>query len=42
MGSGNCPRTQAERGSLADVEKFARRLFQPLWRLDFLAMALNR
>jgi hypothetical protein len=29
-------------GSLADVEKFARRLFQARWRLDFLAMALNR
>ena len=32
----------SQRGSLADVEKFARRLFQALWRLDFLAMALNR
>jgi SAM-dependent methyltransferase len=30
------------RGSVADVEKFARKLFQALWRLDFLAMALNR
>jgi SAM-dependent methyltransferase len=29
------------RGSAADVEKFARRLFQALWRLDFLAMALS-
>jgi SAM-dependent methyltransferase len=29
------------RGSAADVEKFARKLFQALWRLDFLAMALN-
>jgi SAM-dependent methyltransferase len=29
------------RGSLADVEKFGRRLFQALWRLDFLTMALN-
>jgi SAM-dependent methyltransferase len=29
------------RGSVADVEKFARRLFQALWRLDFLAMAVN-
>jgi SAM-dependent methyltransferase len=28
------------RGSLTEVEKFARRLFQALWRLDFLAMAL--
>jgi SAM-dependent methyltransferase len=32
----------SSRGGLADVEKFARRLFQALWRLDFLAMALNR
>jgi hypothetical protein len=32
----------SSRGSLADVEKFARKLFQALWRLDFLAMALNR
>jgi SAM-dependent methyltransferase len=30
----------SSRGSLADVEKFARKLFQALWRLDFLAMAL--
>lgn len=29
------------RGSVANVEKFARKLFQALWRLDFLAMALN-
>jgi SAM-dependent methyltransferase len=29
------------RGSVADVEKFACKLFQALWRLDFLAMALN-
>ncbi len=28
-------------GSVADVEKFARKLFEALWRLDFLAMALN-
>jgi SAM-dependent methyltransferase len=27
--------------SLADLEKFSRKLFQSLWRLDFLAMALN-
>jgi hypothetical protein len=32
----------SSRGSLADVEKFARRLFQALWRLDILSMALNR
>ncbi len=31
----------SRRGSAADVEKFARKLFQALWRLDFLAMALN-
>jgi SAM-dependent methyltransferase len=31
----------SSRGSLTDVEKFARKLFQALWRLDFLAMALN-
>jgi SAM-dependent methyltransferase len=29
------------RGSEADVQKFARKLFQALWRLDFLAMALD-
>jgi hypothetical protein len=31
----------SSRGSVADVEKFACKLFQALWRLDFLAMALN-
>ena len=31
----------SRRGSAADVEKFARKLFQALWRLDFLAMALS-
>jgi SAM-dependent methyltransferase len=31
----------SSRGSAADVEKFARKLFQALWRLDFLTMALN-
>jgi SAM-dependent methyltransferase len=31
----------SSRSSVADVEKFARRLFQALWRLDFLAMATN-
>ena len=30
----------SSRGSVTDVEKFARKLFQALWRLDFLAMAL--
>jgi SAM-dependent methyltransferase len=29
------------RGSVADVDKFARKLFEALWRLDFLTMALN-
>jgi hypothetical protein len=28
-------------GAAADREKFARKLFQSLWRLDFLAMALK-
>ena len=31
----------SSRGSVADVEKFAWTLFQALWRLDFLSMALN-
>jgi SAM-dependent methyltransferase len=31
----------SRRGSRADVEKFARKLFEALWRLDFLAMVLN-
>jgi SAM-dependent methyltransferase len=34
--SSDSPRT-----TVADVEKFGHRLFQSLWRLDFLAMALN-
>jgi SAM-dependent methyltransferase len=29
------------RGRVADFEKFGRKLFEALWRLDFLAMALN-
>ncbi len=29
------------RGRIADFEKFGRKLFQALWRLDFLAMGLN-
>ena len=29
------------RGSLADFEKFGRKLFQSLWRLDFVAMGLS-
>jgi SAM-dependent methyltransferase len=29
------------RGSVADVDKSARKIFEALWRLDFLAMALN-
>jgi SAM-dependent methyltransferase len=32
----------SSRASSADVEGFARKLFQALWRLDFLAVALNR
>ena len=31
----------SSRASLADVEGFARKLFQALWRLDFLAVALT-
>ena len=31
----------ARLGSRADAEKFARKLFEALWRLDFLSMALN-
>jgi hypothetical protein len=31
----------SRQGSRADVEKFARKLFEALWRLDFLAMVLN-
>jgi hypothetical protein len=29
------------RGGAGDFENFARKLFQSLWRLDFVAMALN-
>lgn len=29
------------RGSVANLEKFGRKLFEALWRLDFLAMALS-
>jgi hypothetical protein len=29
------------RGSAADFEKFGRKLFQSLWRLDFLAMDVS-
>jgi SAM-dependent methyltransferase len=32
---------ESPRSSVADLEKFGRKLFQSLWRLDFLAMALN-
>jgi hypothetical protein len=31
----------ARRGDAAELEKFARKLFQSLWRLDFLAMGLK-
>lgn len=34
-------RGEAPGGSAADLEAFGRRLFQSLWRLDFVAMALN-
>jgi hypothetical protein len=32
---------EVRRVDLAGLEKFGRKLFQSLWRLDFLAMALN-
>jgi SAM-dependent methyltransferase len=32
---------QLPRGGAGDFENFARKLFQSLWRLDFVAMALN-
>jgi SAM-dependent methyltransferase len=32
---------QSPHGSTAKLERFGRKLFQSLWRLDFLAMALN-
>jgi hypothetical protein len=31
----------SQRGNTADFEKFGRKLFQGLWRLDFLAMDLS-
>jgi SAM-dependent methyltransferase len=31
----------SRRGDVADLEKFGRKLFQSLWRLDFLAMGLK-
>jgi len=31
----------ARRGDVADREKFGRKLFQSLWRLDFFAIGLN-
>jgi hypothetical protein len=30
-----------QRGNTADFEKFGRKLFEALWRLDFVAMALS-
>jgi SAM-dependent methyltransferase len=30
-----------QRGSVADFEKFGRKLFQALWRLDFVAIAID-
>ena len=32
---------ETRRVDQADLEKFGRKLFQSLWRLDFLAMGLN-
>jgi SAM-dependent methyltransferase len=32
---------ESPRASAADLENFGRKLFQSLWRLDFVAMALN-
>jgi SAM-dependent methyltransferase len=32
---------ESRRGGVAEVEKFGRKLFQSLWRLDFLAMGLD-
>jgi len=32
---------ESPRASAADLERFGRKLFQSLWRLDFLAMVLN-
>ncbi|ORV91332.1 hypothetical protein AWC11_10825 [Mycobacterium interjectum] len=34
--------SDVRRGEAADVERFGRRLFQALWRLDFLAMGLKQ
>ena len=31
----------ARRGAVTEVEKFGRKLFESLWRLDFLAMGLD-
>ena len=31
----------SRRADVAEVEKFGRKLFQSLWRLDFLAMGLD-
>ncbi len=32
---------ESQRGGVADIEKYGRKLFQALWRLDFLAMGLD-
>ena len=32
---------ESRRGAAAELEKFGRKLFQALWRLDFLAMGLD-
>jgi hypothetical protein len=33
--------TESRRAAAAELEKFARKLFESLWRLDFLAMGLD-
>jgi hypothetical protein len=32
---------ETQRANVADLENSGRKLFQSLWRLDFLAMGLN-
>jgi hypothetical protein len=32
---------ESPRAGVADLEQFGRKLFQSLWRLDFVAMGLN-
>jgi hypothetical protein len=33
--------TESRRAAATELEKFARKLFQSLWRLDFLAIGLD-